>query len=659
MITVFGYDRFIARITLTTGAMMLRRTDPGPLLSHVVSQLGCTASTLSTALQTHLLPPAASLPAPPAHDRDAWQSASAPELIRHALADKGTPWPQPLAHDAARVFSDGDRNTWEQNAFARVQRSSRSVIAAALTGDEIWRAEILDGVILLCEQSSWCWPAHDEARAKRGWVLPDVAAPVLDLGAGEIAAHLAWLDHLLGAELEATYPGVQTRIRHEVRSRVLDPFVTRDDWWWMGDERTTINWTPWILGNVLTAALRLLDSPDDAALRAQIVCRVIVGLDRYVADLPDDGAVDEGYQYWWAGAARLLEALDLLGFATHDAIDPLGDISTLRETIAFPYRMHLGDHWFVSVSDARARALEPQPWHVLARAGRRVGDSHALDFARSQHPVLDASETMGLGRLSLALTDEHANHSGRAPLPERVWLPSTQLLIVREAAGERHGLAVAAKGGHNDESHNHNDVGSVIVTSDGVPVIVDAGRPTYTAQTFSDDRYALWMMQSAWHNVPVIAGHTQPTGPDFAARAATAENDALSLELASAYGLGGRVRWNRTTRLDRSARCVTVHDSWTWLDDTLRHAGSSQVRVLLAGRVALDPGAAHVVPLGGATPVDITWNSSAPAALTTQHLDDPLLIDVWGETLTRLDIDVSALSELIVTIRQDCSGGER
>ena len=80
------------------------------------------------------------------------------------------------------------------------------------------------------------------------------------------------------------------------------------------------------------------------------------------------------------------------------------------------------------------------------------------------------------------------------------------------------GLTLAVKGGHNGEHHNHNDVGSFVVASDGVPVIVDAGRPTYTAQTFGPDRYAIWTMQSGWHNVPVIGGREQLPGAAHAAR---------------------------------------------------------------------------------------------------------------------------------------------
>ena len=91
--------------------------------------------------------------------------------------------------------------------------------------------------------------------------------------------------------------------------------------------------------------------------------------------------------------------------------------------------------------------------------------------------------------------------------------------LARTAAGTSRGLTLAIKGGHNGEHHNHNDVGSVVVAVDGVPVIVDAGRPTYTAQTFGPDRYAIWTMQSGWHNVPEIRGTAQGQGAPVPGRA--------------------------------------------------------------------------------------------------------------------------------------------
>lgn len=650
--------------------MTFMRTARGPLLRVVSSQLESigdptsrASSLTASALLSNLVDPEQSLPSPPASDRAAWQSVTAPELVARAEADRETPWPQPRPHDAARYHRDGDRRSWETAAFARVQRSSRSVVAAAITGDPAWLPEVLDGAVLLCEQSSWCWPAHDESHTKRGWALPDMAAPVVDLGAGEMAAHLTWLDHTIGRELEAAYPGIRSRIRHEVRTRVLDPFMARDDWWWLGESRLAINWNPWILGNVLAAALRLLDAPEDAEYRAQIVGRVIAGLDNYVADLPEDGAIDEGYHYWWEGSARLLEALNLLHHATGGRVDAIAEIPAVRNTVAFPHRMQLSEGWFVSVSDSRARSSSSRPWRLLERAAETIEDRDAAAFARAHTPVVDADETMNLARIIQELTgavETRTSTRQHPPLPSRVWLPSTQMLLAREHGGSPRGLTVVAKGGHNAESHNHNDVGSVIVASDGIPVIVDAGRPTYTAETFGENRYRMWMMQSDWHSVPVIAGHSQGVGREFAASDVSprtpdaTRDDALSLELAGAYGLGDRMSWRRTVRLGRGEREVIVRDAWSWHDE--HPGGTDEVRFLLAGEVTLGERRATVVPLDGASPVEITWAGPATGSLLAKELDDPTLVDVWGTRLTRLDIDVSAVSELAVTIRQTTVG---
>ena len=53
-------------------------------------------------------------------------------------------------------------------------------------------------------------------------------------------------------------------------------------------------------------------------------------------------------------------------------------------------------------------------------------------------------------------------------------------------------MFVAAKGGFNNESHNHNDVGTFSLYVNTIPVIIDAGVGTYTKQTFGKDRYTIW-----------------------------------------------------------------------------------------------------------------------------------------------------------------------
>ncbi len=628
----------------------------------------------------HLRPPAGALPVPPAGDRDTWDlrtgSADRPTrsaLLARAVHELGTPWPVPLASTAARLHRDGDRDTHEQLVFARQRRLARAVVAAASTLEDRWVDEAADGLWLLCEQSSWCWPAHDDALASHGSVLPVTTDPYLDLGAGEVAGQLAWADHVLGEVLDARYPGLRARLRHEVRLRVIDPFVRRRDWHWLGLDGDVHNWNPWIHGNVLVAALRLLDGPEDGPLRGRVVGLVVEGLDRYVASLPDDGAIDEGYAYWWNGACRALEAFDLLAHATGGTLDALAPeaaatVPALRATVAFPHRMHLGDGWYLNLADGQARPSAEQPWHALHRAARRVGDveatAHAAAYRRPGAPV--AEDTDGLGRLLRALTDAEwcrATPPASPPFPGTVWLASTQVLLAREHAGTPAGLTLAVKGGHNGEHHNHNDVGEVVVASDGVPVVVDAGRPTYTAQTFGPDRYAIWTMQSSWHSVPEVARTPQGAGRRFAARDVMPSLDAgrpgLALDLAGAYPVEGLRSWRRAAHLERAvppgtspttAR-VVVEDAWE-LEPGLDDGAATSVRYLLAGQVELDRGSAVVRPLGDAAPVRLTWPADVPATLRERPLDDPLLTEVWGERLTRLDLDVNGRGAVRVVVEQ-------
>ncbi len=654
-------------------------TDPfrGPLDAAFAPALRATGASRADAIAAVLRPPAAALPVAPAVDRAVWDAArgsadraTCAALLAGAEDDLGTPWPMPLASTAARLHRDGDRDGHEQLVFARQSRLSRAVVAAATTLEDRWVDEAADGLWLLCEQSSWCWPAHDDAFVVHGCVLPVVSDPYLDLGAGEVAGQLAWADHLLGDVLDARYPGLRARLRHEARVRVVEPFVRRRDWHWLGLDGDVHNWNPWIHGNVLVTALRLLDGADDEPLRAHVVDLVLEGIDRYVASLPDDGAIDEGYAYWWNGACRALEALDLLAHATGGALDALGHhgapaVPALRATVAFPHRMHLGDGWYLNLADGQARPSAEQPWHALHRVARAAGDRDAAAHAATHRvpggPV--AHESDGLGRLLRALTDADwaaaGDAPGASPLPGEVWLGSTQVLLARERSGTPTGLTLAVKGGHNGEHHNHNDVGSLVVASDGVPAVVDAGRPTYTAQTFGPDRYAIWTMQSSWHSVPEVAGTPQGVGPEFAARDVAPALDGgrpgLTLDLAGAYPVPGLRSWRRAAHLVRAAggaegARVVVEDAWDL--DAAPDAAPTSARFMLAGEVELARGTAVVHPLDGATPVRLSWPADVAAALQERTLDDPLLSGVWGERLTRLDLDVTDRREVRVVVEQ-------
>jgi len=601
------------------------------------------------------------LPAPDVTDRSFWTSARVTEALAPTLAaadaEHGTPWPQPLASHYARFFRDGDRTRYEGQVAARHARLTRAALAALSHPRPDRIDEVVDGVLLLCEQSTWCWAAHDDTFDRFGRVTPTITEPYLDLGAGEVAAQLAWVDHLLGPVLDERAPGVRWRVRQETQTRVLRPFTDRRDWWWLGVDHPIMNWSPWIQGNVLAANLAL---EEDAERRGAVNTLVAEGIAAYWASLPADGGVDEGYSYWWQGAARALEAQDLLAFA---GIEPGPEaLGRIRSTVAFPHSMHLGGDWYVNVADGGARPLATWPWNVLHTWALRVGDADAARHAASYHGRAGGlfDERSSLPRAVRMLADgaadpaEPADQDGSAapapPLVGRAVFPSTGIAVARSEPGSARGLAVSVKGGHNGENHNHVDVGSVIVAVDGVPLVVDAGKPTYRAGSFGPDRYALWVVRGDWHNVPRIRGVEQAPGEQYAARSFTTSDDdgtagwRARLDLAGAYPVDGLEHWWRETTLDTAAGAVTVEDSWSFTGAELATAAdrATSWHWLLAGDVTLGHGSAHIRFTPAGTPVSaralvLTWDAEAvDAAVEVRELDDQELTAVWGEQLTRL-----------------------
>ena len=96
----------------------------------------------------------------------------------------------------------------------------------------------------------------------------------------------------------------------------------------------------------------------------------------------------------------------------------------------------------------------------------------------------------------------------------------------------------AAKGGNNNEHHNHNDVGAFIFAKNGKQVITDMGRGAYTKQYFRiETRYEHIECSSLGHSVPYFNdGTAQKFGGEFKAECETHESGKFSLDIAGAYG---------------------------------------------------------------------------------------------------------------------------
>jgi hypothetical protein len=568
-------------------------------------------------------------PYPPIADRRYW--GRVPQETRdHLLAQTAPisqkPWPLLTATAYARFNAVGDRQVYERPYFARRDKLTAAVITAILTGNTS-TADITDGVWLLCEETSWCLPAHQP-----GAGLPDPDAPHVDLFAAETAALLAWTALLTGEH--------EARVRREIKIRVLDPYRARDDWRWLGlDGRGNLNnWTPWIHSNLLIASLLLDDQPHSTANRA------VAALDRYLDGLPDDGGCDEGASYWWRAGASLFECVATLTEACGNDFGAF-QLPKVRATARYPVAAHIADNVHVNFADGGIRPPGTVP-HLLYRFGARTGDSQVRQHARAMRREHAASLVTGpnssLGRVLAAITDEEwaAAPPARFPAPLQSWLPDTGVLTAREREGDTAGLFLAAKAGHNDESHNHNDVGSFIIAYNGRPLLIDPGAGTYTRQTFSPDRYQIWTMQSSWHNTAAPAGHPQAAGRAHRATdvsaALTATAAELALDLAAAYPAAAGVRsWHRTLRLDRPAALISVHDSWE-----MSQTSERSVCYLITPEEPQVSGATITLPSGLVVDIDATVDGTRAGRISVERrdLDDPQLRATWGGHLYRITL---------------------
>lgn len=496
----------------------------------------------------------------PRTDRGVWGGLS--DDITGALSARGracaaTPAPPLLARDLCAFTRDGDRAGFEAKYFARRRRLNGLAMAALAEGTPCWGPDLADAAWQICEETGWQLPAHNAHI--RGGVrapLPDPDRPVVDLFAAETAAQLAVLAASAGDLLEACAPTITARITREVDIRVLTPYLTEKIWWMGGVDGPTNNWTVWCTQNVMLAALCL---PIDSARRHTVLVRAIASLDTFLREYPDDGACDEGAMYYRHAGLCLWGALHLLEQIAPQDVAHVWCHPKIRNIAAYIEAVHIADQTYVNFADCPAlnpRCTLREVLFAQATRNDRLRDFACRDAGADGWD--DLPDEINLWYRALQALHGSMLEAPLPPAPSKrdAWYPSVGLLVARDDV-----FTLAVKAGHNDDSHNHNDTGSVILYRGARPVLIDVGVGTYTARTFSPDRYQIWTMQSAWHNLPSFGGVMQQAGREFAARDVRVTRDhqiaAIEMELADAWPKAAQLHgYHRRVALEKNRRVV-------------------------------------------------------------------------------------------------------
>ncbi len=391
---------------------------------------------------------------------------------------------RPLRPEA--FFASGDRLAFEKAYFARRKCLTAAALLYLTGGDVVDLSHAEAEAWRILGEPTWVHPAHGDP---------------IDLFAAETG--------FLLAETAAYLPysaACKARIAAELKSRIVAPFLSSSFSW----EKTGGNWLAVCMGNIGGT----LYYADPAAFSAQRA-RIEGGLLRYLGEFPPDGWCMEGLEYWNFGFGAFVRFAELL-------FPDMLRLPAVRAIAGYPHRCFLRGNVTASFGDCpmRGRADRGLVNFLAKQCGTPLLTAKESAIRSENCAYLPLSRTL---RDGCAVAENHEYEGG---------LYQNSVAIHHTAA-----YSLALKAGDNGEPHNHNDVGSFILSAECGQLVCDLGQPRYDRDYFSERRYENLAASSFGHSVPIVCGKGQGTGKAFAG----VLEDGLTVDLSGAYEGGERL----------------------------------------------------------------------------------------------------------------------
>ena len=540
-------------------------------------------------------------------------------------------WQVVKATDYLEFERTGNRQIMEKPFGDNNQAIMQLLLAELAEGKGRFIDQLINGVFHTCEMTSWALSAHLITQPSHR-ALPDSQYQLIDLTAGDLGGLLSWTYYFMHDEFDKIDPEISKRLYRELDKRIMTPYLENNNFWWLAwnyKGQMVNNWNPWCNSNALMTFMLLEDNPDRLS---DAVYRSMISVDRFLNYVHSDGACEEGPSYWGHASGKALDYLVLLEYITNGKISVFDNcqIKSMGEYIAKSY---VGNGWVVNFADASAKGGGDP--YLIYRYGKAVDSDELKQFAsmlNSKNGISFTGRDVFRTLEALRISDELANYTEKYKSSNFTWYPETEFCYLRNDKA-----FFAAKGGYNDESHNHNDAGTFSLWVNNTPVIIDAGVGTYTKQTFSSERYSIWTMQSNYHNLPMINGVPQKYGRKFKANDAKASKNSFSVEIASAYPDEAAVEsWVRSYKFSKNS--LTISD-----DFRLSESKSPNViNFMTWGDVDIQNNGIVFITIDGVK-AKLNYDSDLfELKKETVEISDKRLSDVWGNKIYRLSFTSKA-----------------
>lgn len=496
---------------------------------------------------------------PDVSDREYWKNFDAQGYVEAAEEAINFDWPIVKATDFMEFKKSGNRQIMEKPARERRMHLSLFALAELIENKGRFLPQIVNGIFAICEESFWGLSAHWADEIPKN--VPTPADHYIDLFAGETAEHIVMIAYLLRKPLEEFCPEILERVDYELECRIKTPYLTHTNYWWMGyGKRIPNNWNPWIISNVMTVFLLTEKNRDrlDTALE-----KMLIELQHYCDGMPEDGGCDEGANYWGRAGASLYECLYQLKVASGGKIDFFTE-QKINNIGRYLKIVHVSKDYFANVADAH-HASHAESMLLNFAYAKECRDADLMNFCayvwqnRSpsvfHFPTNEFGDTLRRIFYHRDILPKIEGYEVSEPIHAPIEiLPDVELAAIRQ--GE---LTIFAKGGHNDESHNHNDIGNFELYDGEDAVIADIGIGTYTKFTFSEHRYDMipWV-KGENHNVPTVNGITQQYGKQYHADSFGGDSEKIEISFGSAYPaeVGLKSLCRELSFTDKGMKCI-------------------------------------------------------------------------------------------------------
>lgn len=493
-------------------------------------------------------------------NRARWDSFAATEHGRKAIASAVAAMREPIADLSDALYLEYYRPDCRTDTKYGKNKSKRARALAALVFGEClenkgrFLPKITEYIESMCDETTWVNPGHNKDKGAFTGERPRIDLGSMSTSQG-IARSIALLEGLIPeSTVKRAKDCCEKQIFSLYRRIMKDPGTPYGGWF-----RGKHNWNPACHHGVILTAICLLDSRIE---RARFLVAAADATRNYLDGVPEDGYCTEGTGYWNYGFGNYLKLGLHLRRETGGKLDMFAD-PRVGKLFNFIYSF--------PIEIGRTPQFTDGAWG----GGANRGTPYILALARQVWPDVCDSSALDSGIFEGGIEAFILRAFGQEPprgkptrdvLPIRSMFPVSQIYVLRKdpaAPGKPFGIGL--KGGHNDEAHNHNDVGAYSVFAAGYDIAGDPGCKSYTKDSFGPRRYEEDMRSSYGHSVPYPAGRQQKPGKRFSGEVLftsfTPGKDVVRLDLAPAYGdVPGLKSLVREFTYDRKEGRISVKD---------------------------------------------------------------------------------------------------